>query len=94
MQVVAELIEDLQVGAPQTFESLTMFPLSGAPDERTDYVVLDVALEKGWAKVAETTRHAKSGFFAIRYPQISLLVILERFPTKYDQFDPVILGRG
>jgi len=55
MQIIRETLEGLKVGAPSTFERLTVFPLIGRPATEPSYATLDEALAEGWARVAEVS---------------------------------------
>ena len=55
MQQIAEAISRIHLGAPVRFQNLTVFPLLAPPGPVPDYVMLDEALERSLAHVAEVS---------------------------------------
>ena len=53
MQVLENLVNDLKLGEPISFQRLTMFPLNGSEGQSFDYLTLDEALRTGTASVTE-----------------------------------------
>jgi len=56
MQEIEQSLASLALGAPQAFRNLALFPLLAAVDARPGYVLLDEALERGFARVTEVSR--------------------------------------
>lgn len=59
MQVIQDSLSGLKLGAPQTHRNLAFFPLlapgDGAGDGAADYVLLDEALDRKFARVTEVS---------------------------------------
>jgi hypothetical protein len=56
MNIVADVLERLEVGSPSSFANLTLFPLLGESGCRPDYATLDEAIQEGWFEVSEVSR--------------------------------------
>jgi hypothetical protein len=74
--VVAECVKRLSLGAPVSFENLTVFPLEGAGVERPGYLTLDEALLQGVVEIAEVSEGGSVPHVQVRNraPQPVLLV--------------------
>lgn len=56
MQCIQSLVSSLQIGHPQVFGDLSLFPLRHADGQGMDYVLLDEALEQKLAHVTEVSQ--------------------------------------
>ena len=55
MQEIIASLEGLAIGAPQVHRNLVLFPLLSATDAAGDYVLLDEALERKFARITEVS---------------------------------------
>lgn len=55
MKLINEAIQGLQLGEPQTYQGLTIFPLLATNILEPDYLTLDEALEQDQARVTEVS---------------------------------------
>ncbi len=55
MQIIQDSLAGLAVGAPQMHRNLALFPLLATADTAPDYVLLDEALEKKFARITEVS---------------------------------------
>ena len=55
MQVISDTLGQLQLGEPNSFERLAVFPLLGDTSSEADYLTLDDALETEQARVQEVS---------------------------------------
>jgi hypothetical protein len=55
MSVVAECLSKAELGEPQTYRNLSLFPLLADGIAEPDYLLLDEALERGCARVTEVS---------------------------------------
>jgi hypothetical protein len=56
MQIIQESLAGLKIGAPQVHLNLALFPLLGKDEQKSDYVLLDEALERNLARVTEVSK--------------------------------------
>lgn len=54
-KIIANTLESLQIGSPTSAGGLTMYPLSAPAPGSFDYLLLDSALEAGFAEVTEVS---------------------------------------
>lgn len=54
-QIIEKLITQVNIGEPQSFQRLTMFPLTGVVEQSIDYLTLDEALRTKTASVSEVS---------------------------------------
>ena len=54
-QIIEKLITQVNIGEPQSFQRLTMFPLTGVVEQSIDYLTLDEALRTKAASVSEVS---------------------------------------
>src|SRR5215510_968643 len=55
MQIIADTLSRITIGAPVSLGNLTVFPLLNGAGDAADYLTLDEALEKGLATVTEVS---------------------------------------
>ena len=55
MTTIAHTLAGLDLGPPQTFKNLAVFPLFGRDDAPPDYLTLDEALDAGAARISEVS---------------------------------------
>jgi hypothetical protein len=77
MVEVQQALAELQLGAPQAFRNLALFPLVAPGDSPAGYLLLDEALERTLARVTEVSREGSIPDLAFENDSVEKILLVD-----------------